>query len=176
MIQNAAIVDEVLDAHRGALGADFVPYTNHVYRVLNFCVALSSGETSSDKIALAAVFHDLGIWTAATFDYVPPSIELASGYLERTDRPSWRDEITAMIKEHHKVSTYRAQSQWLVEPFRKADWVDVTRGLLRFGLPRAFIAAAYAMWPAAGFHWRLVQLTLARARRHPLNPLPMLHL
>ena len=33
-----------------------------------------------------------------------------------------------------------------------------------------------AGWPSAGFHWRLVQLTLERFRTHPLTPLPMVKL
>jgi hypothetical protein len=30
-----------------------------------------------------------------------------------------------------------------------------------------------AAWPDAGFHRRLVQLTVDRFRHHPLSPLPM---
>jgi len=52
--------------------------------------------------------------------------------------------------------------------------IDVSRGLLSFGLPRARLQAIFARWPNAGFHRRLVQLTLREARRHPLRPLPVL--
>ena len=31
-------------------------------------------------------------------------------------------------------------------------------------------------WPSAGFHWRLVELTVAWFPRHPLTPLPMVRL
>jgi hypothetical protein len=51
------------------------------------------------------------------------------------------------------------------------------RGDLRgFGIPRGFIRSVFATWPDAGFHWRLVQLTLHRFRTHPLSPLPMVKL
>jgi hypothetical protein len=43
-----------------------------------------------------------------------------------------------------------------------------------FGLPRARLQAIFARWPNAGFHRRLVHLTLPEARRHPLRPLPVL--
>ena len=56
------------------------------------------------------------------------------------------------------------------------DWIDVTRGLRGFGIPRPFIARLFATWPDAGFHWRLVTLALDRFRRHPLTPLPMVKL
>ncbi len=85
-------------------------------------------------------------------------------------------EITEMILQHHKISRYRLNPEWLVEPFRRADWVDVTRGLLTLGLPPSLIGAVYAQWPSAGFHKRLVQLELAHLRRHPLNPLPVFRL
>ena len=78
-----------------------------------------------------------------------------------------------MIVNHHKVTPWRANPGSLVESFRRADWIDVTRGLRRFGVPRTFIAAVDAAWPNAGFHQRLVQLTVDRFWKHPLIPLPM---
>jgi hypothetical protein len=85
----------------------------------------------------------------------------------------WIPEIEAMIVEHHKVTPSRANPQSLVESFRRADWIDVSRGLRRFGLPRTFIADVAATWPSAGFHRRLVTLTIDRFWKHPLSPLPM---
>ena len=60
-----------------------------------------------------------------------------------------------------------------VETFRKADWIDVTQGVLRFGLSRSFLRSLYSTWPDAGFHAFLVRQTWERAKRHPLSPLPM---
>jgi hypothetical protein len=78
-----------------------------------------------------------------------------------------------MILDQHKVTASRGARDSLVELFRRADWIDVSRGLRRFGLPRTFIAAVGARWPSAGFHRRLVELTNDRFRKHPLSPLPM---
>jgi HD superfamily phosphodiesterase len=51
----------------------FTAYKNHAYRVANLCVAFSSGDGAQlEKIATAAAFHDLGIWTNHTFDYLGP--------------------------------------------------------------------------------------------------------
>jgi len=44
----------------------------------------------------------------------------------------WIPEIEAMIVDHHKVTPSRANQQWLVESFRRADWIDVSRGLRKF--------------------------------------------
>lgn len=170
-------IDRVLDTHAASLGRDFTSYRNHAYRVANFCVAhVSPDSIQLEKIAIAAAFHDLGIWTDVTFDYLDPSVSLARQYLSRAGDESWTDEIGAMILEHHKLSPYRGDSGPLVEPFRRADWADVSMGVLRFGLPRAFVRDVNAAWPSAGFHRRLVQLEWERLRTHPLRPLPMVKL
>lgn len=53
------------------LGDDFTAYRNHTYRVANLCVALSRTNAEQlEKIAMATAFHDLGIWTDHTFDYL----------------------------------------------------------------------------------------------------------
>ena len=37
-------------------------------------------------MAIAAAFHDIGIWTAGTFDYLEPSVRVAAAYLTGTGR------------------------------------------------------------------------------------------
>jgi hypothetical protein len=174
LLTSLPIVDEVLDIHAPELGHDRTAYRNHVYRVANLCVAIA-GDARFDleKIAIAAVFHDLGIWTKKTFNYIAPSVALAREYVAARGMADWTPEIDAMIADHHKVTSSQANPQSLVESFRRADWIDVTFGLRRFGLPRPFIAAVNAAWPDAGFHRRLVELTIDRWRKHPLSPLPM---
>jgi len=156
-------------------------------RVLNLCAAQSPGVASQSgdalgKFALAAAFHDLGIWTAHTFDYLAPSAALAGEFLDCDDLACTghgaREEITAMIYEHHKITSHRGAGNSAgaepVEIFRRADWMDVSLGVLSFGLPRAQLRAIFARWPNAGFHKRLAQLTWQRFRRHPLSPIPVL--
>jgi hypothetical protein len=175
------LLDEVLSAHAGALGADFEGYRNHAYRVANFCLALTSTSTTAGdeeriaKIALAAAFHDLGIWTDATFDYLPPSNRLANAYLAETGRSGWAPDISEMILQHHKLTPFRGGCA-LVEPFRRADLIDVSHGLASFGLRREFFREVFAQWPDARFHERLVRLFLGRLLRYPWDPLPMVRL
>jgi len=168
-------IEDLLNDHTTALGDDFDGYRNHVYRIVNLCVAIV-GPHDLEKIAVAAVFHDLGIWTNRTFDYIPPSIALAHDYLHARAREDWTAEIEGMIADHHKITRSMATPESLSEAFRRADWIDVTRGLRTFGIPRRFVARLYATWPDAGFHWRLVTLTLEWFTRHPLRPLPMVKL
>lgn len=171
------LIDGILSVHRAALGRDFEGYRNHTYRVATLC--RSRGPACADdsaKIEVAAAFHDLGIWTSGTFDYLAPSVALAGGYLSGIGKADWSAEVTGMILNHHKVRAVVGEPSPLAESFRRADWADVTGGLVAFGLSRALLAEVYASWPSAGFHRRLLQLGLARVRSHPFNPLPMVRL
>jgi len=174
LLTSVRTIDDVLQYHASELGHDFIAYRNHVYRVANLCLAIvrDSG-VELEKIAVAAVFHDLGIWTNKTFDYISPSVTSARKYLTVRGLADWIPAIEAMIVDHHKITPSRAHPRSLVESFRRADWIDVSRGLRRFGLPRALIAAVATTWPDAGFHRRLVQLTIDQFWKHPLTPLPM---
>ena len=77
---------------------------------------------------------------------------------------------------HHKVSSCGGQGDGFVEAFRRADWMDVTAGVVTFGLSRKMLQSLVAVWPRAGFHGLLLRLELRRLRTHPWNPLPMLKL
>ena len=167
-------LDELLAQHAAAMGSDAVPYRNHAYRVANLCIAFAPRDPDTvHKIAIAAALHDMGIWTDKTFDYLEPSIELARTHLERVGKAEWTAEITAMILEHHKISPYRGRADWLVESFRKSDWIDVTWGLRSFGVPRTRFQELQRRWPDAGFHMGLVKQELKRLLTHPWSPLPM---
>jgi len=167
-------LDELLAQHAAVMGSDAVPYRNHTYRVANLCIGFAPRDPDTvHKIAIAAALHDMGIWTDRTFDYLAPSMELARIHLGRIGKAEWTDEITTMILEHHKISPYRGRADWLVESFRKSDWIDVTLGLRSFGVPRTRLQELRRRWPDAGFHRGLVGQELKRFLTHPWSPLPM---
>ena len=171
------LLDDILEQHAAAVAQDIVAYRNHTYRVVNFGAAHKSDDPEwLEKLAIAAAFHDLGIWTDKTFDYLAPSERMARAWLAEQGREDWAAEIGAMIQQHHKITPYRNGPTELAEAFRKADWTDVSRGLLAFGIPRTFLREVFDTFPNAGFHRKLVQLSLRQLRSHPLNPLPMIRL
>jgi hypothetical protein len=177
VVETIPTLDAILDAHSALIAGDFTPYRNHCYRIANLCVAQTKGGTEVlEKIAIAAAFHDLGIWTDNTFDYLEPSVRQVEPYLASRGLTAWTGEIDAMIRQHHKITRYRGDAGVLVEPFRRSDWIDVTRGVLLFGMQRAYLRTLYARWPDAGFHRLLVRLELRHLRAHPLNPLPVFKL
>jgi hypothetical protein len=82
LLTSVPTVEQVLETHASELAHDLVAYRNHVYLVLNLCVAIVAGRrVELEKIAVAAVFHDLGIWTKRTFDYIAPSVAIAREHL-----------------------------------------------------------------------------------------------
>jgi hypothetical protein len=164
-------------AHATALGDDATRHRNHCYRAASLAAAqLPPDREMLERIAIAAAFHDLGIWTEHTFDYLEPSVSLARRYLAEHARLAWEAEVVSAIRQHHKLSACRGADGPLAEAFRRADWIDVTRGLFRFSVPRAFLLLLYVRWPDAGFHRLLVRLELRHLRQHPLNPLPVFRL
>lgn len=56
-----------------------------------------------EKIIIAGSFHDIGIWSDNTFDYLPPSIVPAKEYLKKNGLEEWIAEIELMISVHHKL-------------------------------------------------------------------------
>jgi hypothetical protein len=80
IITKHPIIDSILEIHKTDLGKDYHKYRNHVYRLYHLSLDLYRNELTQNiqgKFAVAAAFRDLGIWTAQTFDYLSPSIELA---------------------------------------------------------------------------------------------------
>ncbi|MFT3678821.1 MAG: HD domain-containing protein [Ferruginibacter sp.] len=167
------IIEDLLTGFRPVLGTDYNKYRNHVYRVFLNCILIDRLEANAEKYAIAAVFHDIGIWTDQTFDYLQPSIRQAEIYLTRINKAAWLDEISLMINWHHKISKYKGMHTETVENFRKADWIDVSLGLLSFDLDRKSINETRKKFPNAGFHLFLIKETVKNFFRHPLNPLPI---
>lgn len=167
-------IEELMQRFRPVLGADHDKYKNHVYRVFLNCLLIDSDKVNEEKYAIAAVFHDIGIWTNHTFDYLSPSVEQAVIYLTEAGKQSWISEITEMISWHHKISKYKGHHAKTAETFRKADWIDISLGLLTFGHDKQKIKENRRKLPNQGFHIFLLKTTLKNFFRHPLHPLPML--
>lgn len=167
------IIEDLMQNFKPVIGGDHAKYKNHVSRVFLNCLLFDTEKNNEEKYAIAAVFHDIGIWTNNTFDYLNPSIEQAKIYLTETVKQNWIDEIALMIYWHHKMSKYKGKQAKIAENFRKADWIDVSLGLLTFGIDKRKIKENKRKLRTLGFHVFLFKTTLRNFLRHPLNPLPM---
>jgi hypothetical protein len=129
-----------------------------------------AGETVDREILLcAALLHDAGLYPGvSTGDvYVSDSRRLA----ERTLAPfDWSSERLARcldaVEQHHALGSRR---DWGVEVelMRRSDLVDVTRGLVAFGLERAWLRELFKGVPRTGFYRMLLRETLRMARERP---------
>lgn len=173
MVYSNQIIEDLLQQFKAAMAVDYDKYKNHVYRVFLNCLLIDSEKSNEEKYAIAAVFHDIGIWTDHTIDYLGPSVEQAKTYLTIAGKQEWTEEITLMIQWHHKISKYKGNHGKIVENFRKADWIDVSLGLLNFSFNKQKIKETRRMFPNLGFHKFLIKATTKNFFKHPLNPLPM---
>lgn len=159
------LLENILDKWKSEIGDDYPAYVNHVYRMAHFCFGLHNpNDEERKKIIIAGCFHDLGIWSDRTLDYIPPSIDRAEVYLEENNLEQWAAEIRLMIDMHHKVRKYKNDRYPLVEAFRRADLVDVSSGMLKFGLPKTYIEKVKEQFPNSGFHKKILGFC-----RHPLT-------
>ena len=166
-------VEEIIGEQEAVLALDLAGYKNHVYRMVNFCFAFEDlPSDDEEKIILAGCFHDIGIWTANTFDYIPPSIDSALQQLNRINRANWTDHIAKLIGEHHKLRRFKGDK--LTEIFRKGDLVDFSLGTFKCGLDSGFVKEVKQRFPNCGFHAGLVRTAAKWIVRHPLNPLPVI--
>ncbi|MES1947897.1 hypothetical protein C84B14_11122 [Salinisphaera sp. C84B14] len=168
-------IDGILEPWQATIGRDYEGYRNHVVRMATFCLMLKPCSPQAQRrIEIAACFHDIGIWTADTLDYLEPSVPPALSYLDAHGLSDWGPEITEMILEHHRVREITHGLTPLVELFRKGDLVDFSKGIVRFGLPRRVVRDVMQTYPNAGFHRMLVKAAGKWFVRHPLNPMPMM--
>lgn len=169
------LIEEILAAWKERIGEDYPGYRGHVYRMFNFCLALHpcAGEDRT-KLAIAACFHDIGLWSARTLDYIPPSVSEARRYLSATGRQAWCEEIGLMIEMHHKVRQCETNAYPLVELFRRGDLVDFSLGLFRFGIPRSYVTEIKKAIPNQGFHRFLLKGARQWFAKHPFSPPPFM--
>jgi hypothetical protein len=172
IISKNTTIDKILDSYQKELGTYFDAYRNHVYRVFNFASSYLTSDQEFEIVAIAAAFHDLGIWTNRTFDYLEPSKVLAQNYCKENKISNEKFlEIEKIIDFHHKMT--RIKELKLAEIFRQADLVDLSLGMIRMGRDKDLIKSLKKEFPNCGFHLYLVKLFFINIIKHPLKPLPM---
>ncbi|WP_375176462.1 HD domain-containing protein [Marinobacter mobilis] len=168
-------IDDILAPWQSVIGRDFQGYRNHVVRMVTFCQRLRVCRREDvQKLVIAGCFHDIGLWTRDTLDYLPPSLPPAAEYLAANGLSDWLPEIEQMILLHHKLRPVEDGLSPLVELFRQGDLVDFSLGRVCFSLSRAEVREVQGQYPNAGFHRMLLRRSWRWFLRHPLNPAPMM--
>jgi hypothetical protein len=174
IVRSLPLAEEILEALRHRAHGDdagYDAYKAHVYRVVNFARALTADRPDrDDKLAIAAAFHDLAAFD--TLDYLVPSIEAQDAWLQQTGRDAWSDELALVVAEHHRLSGYGPTRPHapLVEAVRRADLVDVSQGLIRFGIPGSYVKEVRATFDASVFFKRVIPMGTLRAIRNRQQP------
>lgn len=175
-ITSSAVIDTLIGPHAKAFptASDFSGYRNHCLRMLNVVLYLSDDEPDRrHKVEIATAFHDLTLFPDGTLHYLPGAVQLAREHLQQIDRLDWLEPIRLMIENHHKVRAYRGPFANLVEPFRRADWIDVSFRAFAFGIDRRWLRRLHQALPLHGFYPRTLVPVIARyVLRHPRDPLP----
>jgi len=144
-----------LEALRAAAGAHG-PMERHCLR--HFAIAERlAGDRAFDRELLLCTswLHDAGLHTPSRDPYVTEGARLAARVLAPFGWPPERLQRCMDACEQHHAPRSRMAMGLEVELVRQADLVDVTRGIVNFGLDRRWLGALFRDVPRDGF-WRLV--------------------
>jgi HD domain-containing protein len=152
---------------RAAAGAGG-PMERHCLR--QFAIAERvAGDREFDRELLicACWLHDVGLYTHSQDPYVTEGARLAARVLEPFRWPPEGLQRCMDACEQHHAPRSRMAMGLEVELVRRSDLVDVTAGLVNFGLDRGWLRDLFREVPRAGI-WRLIgSALLGELRQRP---------
>ena len=144
-----------LEKLRDITGESGGPMERHGLRVFLIADRLASArsaEVDREVLLIAGLLHDIGLYDAASHGgvYVVEGAEFTADLLRKQDWGGDRIRLCFdAIERHHEV-----RSQWErgaeVELIRRADLVDLTSGLVTFGLSREWLRDLFKSVPRDG--------------------------
>jgi hypothetical protein len=158
-----------LEALRAAAGANG-SMERHCLRQFAIAERLAGDRAFDRELLLCACWlHDAGLNTPSRDPYVTEGARLAARVLAPFDWPPERLQRCMDACEQHHAPRSRMAMGLEVELVRQADLVDVTAGIVNFGLDRRWLRALFRDVPRDGF-WRLVGgAVLGELRRRPAS-------
>ncbi len=171
IIDKNAQMDYILAHYRTQIGTDFERYNGHCYRVLNYVNLFGLEKEELYAASVIIPFHDLGIWTHHSMDYLDNSVREAKRFFHEKNMGVEDELIDSMILDHHKMTSTKSS---LAEKLRKADLMDLSFGFIHFGRPGSQLKAIKSAFPSHGFQWDIYRKVTGYAVRHLGNPFPMM--
>ena len=154
-----------LETLRGLAGAHG-PMERHCLRQFAIAERLAGDREFDRELLLCACWlHDLGLYTDSHDPYVTEGARLAARVLEPFDWPPERLQRCMDACEQHHAPRSRMALGLEVELVRRADLVDVTAGLVNFGLDRAWLRELFREVPRDGLY-RLIGSAVLNELRH----------
>lgn len=167
---------ECLAALRRASGERDGAMERHTVRQFLIAERLAHQSGTSidrDLLLCAAFLHDAGLYASgpAAGVYTADGRRLA---LDTVAPYGWSEQRRRLlgdaIEQHHAL-TPRAYLGAEVELMRRSDLVDVSRGIIAFGLSRAWLRGLFAAVPRNGF-WVTIGRELKRMARERPSTMP----
>jgi hypothetical protein len=165
---------DALAAVREATGEESSPMERHGLRVFLIAAKLAerrAAEVDGEVLLVAGFLHDLGLYDSVSRGgvYVKDGAEFASELVARHGWSAERTELCAnAIERHHDL-----RPQWAagteVEVTRRADLVDVSGAVVRFGLPRGWLHGLFAAVPRDGMYSEIGRMVGHVLRDRPLT-------
>ncbi len=158
-----------LQALRAAAGANG-PMERHCLRQFAIAERLASGRAFDRELLLCACWlHDAGLYIPSRDPYVTEGARLADRVLAPFGWPPERLQRCMDACEQHHTPRSRLAMGLEVELVRQADLVEVTAGIVNFGLDRRWLGALFCNVPRDGF-WRLLgEAVLSELRHRPAS-------
>jgi hypothetical protein len=165
---------DALQAVRDATGEKAGAMERHGLRVFLIASKLAERralEVDREVLLITGFLHDLGLYDSVSRGgvYVKDGAEFASELVERHGWGAERTELCAKaIERHHDL-----RPQWAagpeVELTRRADLVDISGAVVRFGLPRGWIHDLFRAVPRDGTYAEIARLVGHALRERPLT-------
>jgi hypothetical protein len=164
-----------LTALREVTGAAGGPMERHGMR----CFLISERQAADrdlmvdhEILLVAGLLHDIGLYDGASEGgvYVTDGRNFAERLL--AGRPGWDERRTLLcleaIERHHEV-----RPQWdagaEVELIRRADMVELSSGLINFGVSRGWIRGLWRAVPRDGLYGEVGKMVAKAARERPAS-------
>jgi len=154
-----------LEALRAEGGSDS-RLERHCLRQFAIAERLAGDRAFDRELVLCACWlHDLGLYTHSRDPYVTEAARLAARVLEPFGWAPERLQRCMDACEQHHAPRSRIAMGLEVELVRRSDLVDVTGGLVNFGLDRGWLRGLFRDVPRDGL-WRLIGSAVLGELRH----------
>jgi hypothetical protein len=154
-----------LRALRAAAGSDS-PMERHCLRQFAIAERLAGDRAFDRELLLCACWlHDVGLFTHSRDPYVTEGARRAARVLEPFKWPRERLQLCMDACEQHHAPRSRMAMGLEVELVRQSDLIDVTAGLVNFGLDRGWLRGLFREIPRDGL-WRLIGSAILSELRH----------
>jgi HD domain len=151
-----------LERLRSATGAPGGPMERHCLRCRQIAAQIAARRhwvIDAEVLTVAALLHDIGLYpSVATGDvYTADGAAVARALLPSVGWSAERVRLCAdAIDRHHELRDQLARGPE-VEALRRADLVDVSRGLVRHGVEREWLQRLFASVPRRGIYRELAR-------------------